>query len=67
MLIIKSPSFSGGNKRKLSLTAAMIGEPSVILLDEPTCGLDPVAQRQTWGVLAKFRDSGRTIVLSSHR
>ncbi|KAK2172716.1 hypothetical protein NP493_937g00047 [Ridgeia piscesae] len=62
----RSGTLSGGNMRKLSVAVAMLGEPLVILLDEPTCGLDPVAQRQAWKVLSQFRESGRTIVLSSH-
>ena len=59
--------FSGGTKRKLSTAVALIGEPRVIFLDEPSTGMDPVARRHLWDVLTKVRDSGRTLILTSHR
>jgi len=59
--------FSGGNKRKLSTGIALIGNPSIIFLDEPTTGVDPVARRLMWNTLSQVRDSGRTIILTSHR
>ena len=59
--------FSGGNKRKLSTGIALIGDPAVIFLDEPTSGMDPVARRLLWDTLSRIRASGRTLVLTSHR
>lgn len=58
---------SGGNKRKLSTAIALIGNPPVIFLDEPTTGMDPAARRFLWDTLCSIRQSGRTLVLTSHR
>ena len=58
---------SGGNKRKLSTAVALVGGPAVILLDEPSSGMDPAARRQLWNVLSQVRASGRTLILTSHR
>lgn len=62
----QSGQLSGGNKRKLSTAMALVGDPPVILLDEPTTGMDPVARRLLWQTLNQVRDSGRTLVLTSH-
>ena len=59
--------FSGGNKRKLSTGIALIGNPAIIFLDEPTTGVDPVARRLLWNTLTQVRDSGKTLILTSHR
>ena len=58
--------FSGGNKRKLSTAIALIGDPQIIYLDEPTSFMDPLVKRKFWHQIAKLRDSGKTIILSSH-
>lgn len=58
---------SGGNKRKLSTGVALLGEPSVIFLDEPSTGMDPVARRLLWDTVARARESGKAIVITSHR
>lgn len=58
--------YSGGTKRKLSTALALIGNPSVIFLDEPTSGMDPGAKRQLWNVINRLRDAGRTIILTTH-
>lgn len=58
--------YSGGNKRKLSTALALIGDPAVIFLDEPTAGMDPGAKRNLWNVISKIRAAGKTIVLTSH-
>lgn len=58
---------SGGNKRKLSTAIALVGNPQVVFLDEPTTGMDPVARRYLWNALISVRDTGRTLVLTSHR
>lgn len=60
-------TYSGGNKRKLSLAMALIGNPPVILLDEPTTGVDPQARRKIWAALTSVqRQSGSSIILTSH-
>ncbi|XP_015853152.2 ATP-binding cassette sub-family A member 17-like isoform X4 [Peromyscus maniculatus bairdii] len=59
-------TYSGGNKRMLSTGIAFIGEPAVIFLDEPSTGMDPVARRLLWDTVARARESGKAIVISSH-
>jgi len=59
--------FSGGNKRKLSTAIALVGDPPVVLLDEPSTGMDPGARRMLWDALTSVRTSGRSIVITSHR
>ncbi|XP_068150684.1 phospholipid-transporting ATPase ABCA3-like [Drosophila tropicalis] len=58
--------YSGGNKRKLSVAISFIGNPMVLYLDEPTCGMDPSAQRQLWQILATIRSHGKSSVLTTH-
>ncbi|KAK9892607.1 hypothetical protein WA026_020988 [Henosepilachna vigintioctopunctata] len=57
---------SGGNKRKLSTAIALVGDSPIIFLDEPTTGMDPATKRQLWNSLTKIRDSGKSIILTSH-
>ena len=57
---------SGGNKQKVLIARALIHEPEVVILDEPTVGLDPDIRRQLWDIIAKLRDSGITIILTTH-
>lgn len=64
---IACEKLSGGNKRKLSTAIALIGDPPLVMLDEPTSGVDPVARRNLWDILAAIRKSGQSIVLTSHR
>ncbi|CAG2116041.1 unnamed protein product, partial [Medioppia subpectinata] len=59
-------NYSGGTKRKLSTAVALLGNPSVSFLDEPTTGVDPVARRCLWDALTKKLNEGRSIVLTSH-
>ncbi|XP_052615064.1 ATP-binding cassette sub-family A member 17-like isoform X5 [Peromyscus californicus insignis] len=59
-------TYSGGNKRMLSTGIALIGEPAVIFLDEPSTGMDPVARRLLWDTVAQARESGKAIVITSH-
>lgn len=56
---------SGGMKQKLGLICALIHTPRVLLLDEPTTGVDPVSRREFWGILYNLRESGVTIILST--
>jgi len=57
---------SGGQKRRLSLALALVGRPDLILLDEPTTGLDVEARRHVWSAIRDYHGSGGTVVLSSH-
>ncbi|EAT39837.1 AAEL008388-PA [Aedes aegypti] len=59
-------TYSGGNKRKLSTALALIGNPVIIYLDEPTTGMDPGAKRNFWNVICRIRTMGKAIVLTSH-
>ncbi|KHJ95627.1 ABC transporter, ATP-binding protein [Oesophagostomum dentatum] len=58
--------YSGGNKRRLSLGIALIGLPPVLLLDEPTTGVDPKARRIIWNIFARVQALGTSLVLTSH-
>ncbi len=66
-LFILLHCFSGGNKRKLSTAIALIGDPPIVFLDEPTTGMDPMARRLLWDTLTRVREAGKTLVLTSHR
>jgi ABC-2 type transport system ATP-binding protein len=57
---------SGGEKRKLGLALALVGEPDLLFLDEPTVGLDAQSRRNLWGLLESLREAGRTILLTTH-
>jgi ABC-type multidrug transport system ATPase subunit len=59
--------FSGGMQQRLSLAASLLGDPPIILLDEPTANLDPAARTDLLGLLSEFRAAGKTLVMSSHR
>ena len=62
----KVNTLSGGNKQKVLIARALIHEPEVVILDEPTVGLDPDIRRQLWNIIAKLRDDGITIILTTH-
>lgn len=59
-------ALSGGQKQRLALACALIGNPDLLFLDEPTTGLDPQARRQVWDLVEAFKRGGRTIVLTTH-
>ncbi|XP_077979982.1 phospholipid-transporting ATPase ABCA3-like isoform X2 [Glandiceps talaboti] len=60
-------TFSGGNKRKLSTAIALVGDPPIVLLDEPTTGMDPVARRLLWDAISQVvADGSRCVILTSH-
>jgi ABC-2 type transport system ATP-binding protein len=57
---------SGGQQRRLDVALALIGDPELLFLDEPTTGFDPSARRRAWGVVANLRSLGKTIFLTTH-
>lgn len=57
---------SGGQKRRISIIASILHMPKLLILDEPTVGLDPEARRDFWDIIWRLRDTGSTIVLSTH-
>ena len=57
---------SGGQKQRFSIAAALVNDPVVVFLDEPTTGLDPQARRHLWGVIKRIRSEGKTIVITTH-
>jgi ABC-2 type transport system ATP-binding protein len=59
-------ALSGGQKQRLALACALVGNPDLLFLDEPTTGLDPQARRQVWDLVEAFKRGGRTIVLTTH-
>ena len=59
-------TLSGGQLRRLDLALALIGDPDLIFLDEPTTGFDPAARRRAWATIADLRQLGKTIVLTTH-
>jgi ABC-type multidrug transport system ATPase subunit len=61
-----SESYSGGNRRKLSAAIALISDPQVVLLDEPSAGMDPSSQQFMWNLILELRRSNRTVVITSH-
>jgi ABC-2 type transport system ATP-binding protein len=59
-------TLSGGQKRRLDLGVALVGDPDLIFLDEPTTGFDPVARRAAWELIRSLRSLGKTILLTTH-
>ena len=57
---------SGGQKQRLALACAVVGDPELLFLDEPTTGLDPQSRRQLWDLMAELKALGRTIILTTH-
>ena len=60
-----STNLSGGMKRKLSVAIALIGDSKVVILDEPTSGMDPYSRRSTWQMLKNARE-GRILIMTTH-
>ncbi|MEE9593712.1 MAG: ABC transporter ATP-binding protein [Thermoplasmata archaeon] len=63
---VHARKLSGGEKRKLGIALALVGNPQLVFLDEPTTGLDPAARRDLWRVIEDLRSEGRTVVLTTH-
>jgi ABC-2 type transport system ATP-binding protein len=57
---------SGGQKQRLAVACALVGDPDLLFLDEPTTGLDPQSRLQLWDVVEQFKQGGRTVVLTTH-
>jgi len=59
-------NLSGGQKQRLAVACALVGDPDLLFLDEPTTGLDPQSRRQLWEIIRDLRSRGRTILLTTH-
>jgi ABC-2 type transport system ATP-binding protein len=57
---------SGGQRQRLALACALVGDPELLFLDEPTTGLDPQSRRQLWELIERFKSDGRSILLTTH-
>jgi ABC-2 type transport system ATP-binding protein len=57
---------SGGQKQRLAVACALVGDPGLVFLDEPTTGLDPQSRLQLWDVIEAFKRGGRTVLLTTH-
>jgi ABC-2 type transport system ATP-binding protein len=57
---------SGGQKQRLAMACALVGDPEILFLDEPTTGLDPQARRHLWDLVDQLKNAGRTIILTTH-
>ncbi len=62
----KAKGYSGGMMRQLNLLMALISDPEIIFLDEPTVGMDARARRKTWNYIASLKEQGKTIILTTH-
>jgi ABC-2 type transport system ATP-binding protein len=63
---VRVRALSGGEQRRLDLACALMGHPDVVLLDEPTTGLDPASRRDVWRLIRGLRDGGTTVLLTTH-
>ncbi len=59
-------TLSGGQKQRLAVATALVGDPELIFLDEPTTGLDPSSRRQLWEIIETFKKEGKTVLLTTH-
>jgi ABC-2 type transport system ATP-binding protein len=62
----RAGTLSGGQQRRLDVAMALVGDPEVLFLDEPTTGFDPSARHQAWSVITRLRGLGKTILLTTH-
>jgi ABC-2 type transport system ATP-binding protein len=59
-------TLSGGQRQRLAVACALVGDPDLLFLDEPTTGLDPQSRRQLWNIIRGYRERGRTVMLTTH-
>jgi ABC-2 type transport system ATP-binding protein len=59
-------ALSGGQKQRLAVACALVGDPELLCLDEPTTGLDPQSRREIWEIVRGYRQSGRTVLITTH-
>ena len=59
-------TLSGGQKQRLAVATALVGDPELIFLDEPTTGLDPTSRRELWDIIESFMNEGKTVLLTTH-
>ncbi|MBN2072878.1 MAG: ABC transporter ATP-binding protein [Actinobacteria bacterium] len=59
-------TLSGGQKQRVAMALALVNDPAILFLDEPTTGLDPQARRNVWGIITGLRDKGKTVILTTH-
>jgi ABC-2 type transport system ATP-binding protein len=62
----RSQDLSGGQRQRLSVALALVGDPEIVFLDEPTTGMDPAARRALWDVVTGLRSEGRSVLLTTH-
>src|SRR5215216_5821747 len=62
----RTRTLSGGQQRRLDFALALIGDPELVFLDEPTTGFDPAARRQAWETVRSLQDLGKTVLLTTH-
>ncbi len=62
----RARTLSGGQQRRLDLALALVGDPELVFLDEPTTGFDPAARRAAWDTVRSLRDLGKTVLLTTH-
>jgi ABC-2 type transport system ATP-binding protein len=62
----RTKDLSGGQRRRLDLALALVGDPELVFLDEPTTGFDPAARRTAWGVVRTLKELGKTVLLTTH-
>jgi ABC-2 type transport system ATP-binding protein len=62
----RARKLSGGQRRRLDLALALVGDPELVFLDEPTTGFDPAARRAAWGVIRRLKELDKTVLLTTH-
>jgi ABC-2 type transport system ATP-binding protein len=62
----RTQNLSGGQRQRLSVALALVNDPELVFLDEPTTGMDPAARRSLWDVVLRLKDEGRTVLLTTH-
>ena len=62
----RASALSGGQKRRLQIALTLCNDPELVILDEPTTGLDPLSRRQTWAMIEQLHGQGRTVLLTTH-